>query len=128
MTSPSAHEPLNGINILLVEDSWPVAIAMKRLLQTLAAYVTGPVATVAEAESLLSEHSPEAVLVDINLRGGELAYGLIDRLHHQGVHVVVTTGYAVLPLATKAVVLHKPVKEAQLLEALRPVTTQKAAR
>jgi hypothetical protein len=46
----------------------------------LGAEVLGPVATAAEAERLIAEQMPDASIVDFNLRGGELAYGLIDRL------------------------------------------------
>ena len=63
-------------------------------------------------------------LVDFSLRGDELAHGLIDRLHNQGVRVVVISGYADVPLAPGkvAAILHKPIKEELLLAALRPTT------
>jgi CheY-like chemotaxis protein len=129
MTASNAHDPpeagssdLTGLRILLVEDSWQLGMALKSLLQALGADVTGPVATTAEAEHLASEHAPDVALVDFNLRGGERAYGLIDRLHDQGIRVVVTTGYADIPLAPgkAAAILQKPLSEAQLLAALRP--------
>ena len=91
--------------------------------------MVGPVATTADAVRLISEQTPDVALVDVNLRGGELAYGLIDRLHDQGIRVVVTSGYADVLLASgkAAAVLQKPVNEAQLLASLRPITTDKAA-
>jgi DNA-binding NtrC family response regulator len=103
---------------------------MKNLLQSLGADVTGPAATSAEAERLISEHAPQVALVDISLREGEMAYGLIDRLHDQGVYVIVISGYLVLPQAPvkAAAILQKPVSAAQLLATLRPVTAQIAAR
>jgi DNA-binding NtrC family response regulator len=127
MTSSKAHDPsgaafdLKDLRILLVEDSWPVGMALKRLLRALGAQVIGPVATTADAEQLISEHIPAAALVDINLRGGERAYGLIDRLHEQGVRVVVMSGYGDLPLALGkvAAILRKPMSNEQLLAALR---------
>jgi len=56
---------------VLVEDSHPVADALKKLLQLLGANVSGPAATVSEAESLLAQHLPDVALVDAHLRGGE---------------------------------------------------------
>jgi CheY-like chemotaxis protein len=102
---------------------------MKSLLRAWGADVVGPVATTADAVRLISEQVPDVALVDLNLRGGELAYGLIDRLHGQGLRVVVTSGYADTSLASgkAAAILQKPVNEAQLLASLRPVTTDKAA-
>jgi DNA-binding response OmpR family regulator len=106
MTTSNTHDPaeyvssdhLKGVHILLVEDSWHLGMALKNLLQDWGADVAGPVATTVEAERLISEHAPDLALVDFNLRGGELAYGLIDRLVDQGIRVIVTS-VAVVPLA-----------------------------
>ena len=100
MTSSNTHDPagagssddLKGLEILLVEDSWSVGEAMKDLLELLGAVVVGPAATTAEAERLLSEHAPDVALVDFHLRGGELSYSLIARLHEQGVPVILVSG------------------------------------
>jgi CheY-like chemotaxis protein len=136
MTASNTHDPpeagpsdLNGLRVLVVEDSWHVGTAMKSLLRAWGADVVGPVATTADAVRLISEQTPDVALVDVNLRDGELAYGLIDRLHGQGIRVVVTSGYADVLLASgkAAAILQKPVSEAQLLASLRPITTDKAA-
>jgi hypothetical protein len=62
-------------------------------------------------------------LVGINLRGGALAYDLIDQLHDQGIRIVVLTGYAdvLLKQGKVAAVLQKPVRENLLVRSLRPV-------
>jgi DNA-binding NtrC family response regulator len=117
------------MRILLVEDSCQVGVALKDLLQMFGADVAGPVATTAEAERLISVHAPDVALVDVNLRGGEQAYDLIDKLHAQGVPVIVTSGYADLPLASQKVVaiLEKPLSEELLLSTLRPLNAQRPA-
>jgi DNA-binding response OmpR family regulator len=122
----TSSDHLKGVRILLVEDSWHLGVALKNLLQDWGADVAGPVATSIEAEYLCSKHTPDLALVDYNLRGGELAYGLIDRLNDQGVRIIVTSGHAVLPLASgkTVAILPKPFSEAQLLAALRSVTAQ----
>ncbi|HEY6222467.1 MAG TPA: hypothetical protein VIW26_01670 [Gemmatimonadales bacterium] len=119
---------LSGVRILVVEDSWQLAMALKSLLQACGAEVSGPVATAADAQRLASEQRPDAALVDFNLRGGERADALIDKLHEQGIYVVVTSGYAVLPIVPRhaAAILQKPISEAQLLGSLRPVVERKA--
>ena len=124
-----AAEELKGVRILLVEDSWHVGKAMKTLLQLLGAEVAGPAATGAEADRLCSEQVPDLALVDFHLRGGELATGLIDRLHDRGVPVVVITGYAVLPVTSKNVVtiLQKPVSKDLLLATIRSFTARRPA-
>ncbi len=128
MSSTNIPEPagalnLNGMRILLVEDSWHLGMATKSFLQACGADVAGPFATVADAEGAVSERAPDAALVDFNLRGGERAISLIDRLHDQGVLIIVTSGYSNLPIESGkvAAVLQKPISEAQLLESLRPL-------
>jgi DNA-binding NtrC family response regulator len=135
MTLSSAQSPLedaapdlNGVRILLVEDCWHVGSAVKSLLQACGAGVAGPAATTAAAERLVSEQTPDIALVDLSLRGGERADVLIDQLHDRGVPVIVITGYAALAPGKAAVVLQKPIDEAQLLECLRLVTVQKSLR
>jgi len=129
MTSSDSHEPpetkpsdLNGLCVLIVEDSWQVGTGLKMLLESWGADVIGPVATTADAERMTSERSPDVAIVDINLRRGERSYGLIDRLHDQGIRVVVITGYtdASLPPGKAAAILQKPMREDLLLASLRP--------
>jgi len=121
---------LNGLLILLVEDSWHVGIAMERLLRAYGADVVGPAPTTADAERLISDRAPDVALVDINLRGGERAYDLIDRLHDRGVRVIVISGYGDLALAPgkAAAILQKPVNDTELLASLRPMTANKLDR
>jgi CheY-like chemotaxis protein len=112
---------LDGLRVLVVEDAWPVASAVKRFLQICGADVSGPVATTADAVRLISERTIDVALVDIALRGGETAYELIDQLHTRGVRTVVVTGYAeVSSLQGKvAIVLSKPVGSDVLVQSLR---------
>jgi CheY-like chemotaxis protein len=126
----SDPEPLNlsGVRILVVEDSWQLGTAVTDLLKDLGAEVIGPAASVADAQRLASAQRPDAALVDFHLRAGELADRLIDWLQEQGIHVVVTTGYATLPVVPRhpVVILPKPLSEAALLGSLRPLVERRA--
>jgi hypothetical protein len=51
-TGAGSSDNLNGLEILLVEDSWVVGEAMEDLLELLGADMVGPAATAAEAERL----------------------------------------------------------------------------
>ncbi|HYK51744.1 MAG TPA: hypothetical protein VEU94_18635 [Terriglobales bacterium] len=116
---------LKGIRILLVEDSWQLGMALKSLLRSFDADVDGPVATTKDAENLISQHVPDAAIIDVNLRQGERSYGLIDHLVGRGVPVVVTSGYSDLPLVpAKAHILEKPISEERLIAILRSVTNR----
>jgi DNA-binding NtrC family response regulator len=132
----SAHEPsasgssdLKDARILLVEDSWHVGNAIKRLLRTLGADVAGPAATVVDAERLVAERTPDVAIVDINLRDGERANHLIDRLHEQRIPVVMTGYTAVaLPPGKVEAILQKPVSEEKFLAILRPIIARQKER
>ena len=126
----SASSELKGALILLVEDSWQLGNAMKRLLRVLGADVVGPAANTADAERLLAERTPDVAIVDINLRDGERADGLIDRLREQRIPVVVVTGYTDVSLPTGNVeaILQKPVSMERFLAILRPIIARKTDR
>jgi CheY-like chemotaxis protein len=113
---------LQGLRVMVVEDSWHVGTGLKVLLEAWGAEVIGPVATTADAVRLVSKCTPDVALVDINLRGGERSYGLIDQLHDQGIRIVVISGYADVSVAQgkAAAVLQKPMKQELLLQSLRP--------
>lgn len=123
---PDSAVELTGLRILVVEDSWHVAHALKSLLEELGVVVAGPAATLAQAERLLAAGDPEVAIVDINLKG-EMAYGLIDRLHAGGVRVVVISGYAVPQIAQGKVqaILQKPFSAKSLLGILRQAAARR---
>jgi CheY-like chemotaxis protein len=136
-TGWSTHDPLKsvsselqGVGILLVEDSWHVGKAMKGLLRVLGADVAGPAATTADAARLVAERTPDVAIVDINLRDGERSNNLIDRLQEQRIPVIVVTGYAEvsLPPGKAEAILQKPVSKEQLLAILRPIIARKMDR
>ena len=119
----SGSSELKGARILLVEDSWHVGNAIKRLLRALGADVAGPTATIADAERLIAARKPDVAIVDINLRDGEQANPLLDRLQEERIPVIVITGYTEVSLQPGKVeaILQKPVREEQFLAVLRPI-------
>jgi DNA-binding response OmpR family regulator len=118
---------LKGVPVLVVEDSWHVAKAMKSALEQLGMRVVGPAATTSEARRLAAGEKPKLALVDVNLKR-ELACGLIEELHGQGVPVIVVSGYAVPPLPEEAVAafLQKPFSESDLITILRATVARLA--
>src|SRR5262245_26642117 len=84
---------LEGVRVLVVEDTWHVAKALKTVLAQIGMNVAGPVATAAEARRSIAESMPRVAIVDLNLKR-EMAYSLIEELHDHGVLVIVVSGYA----------------------------------
>ena len=111
---------LKGVRVLVVEDHWHVANALKLFLETEGMEVSGPAARTTDARRLAAAQKPDLAVVDINLKG-EMAYVLIDQLHDQGVPIVVVSGYTVLPGLTDKVVavLQKPFNAPELLALFR---------
>lgn len=120
---PCAADPLelDGVRVLIVEDSWDVGTGLKMLLESWGADPVGPAATMHDARCLVSERAPDVALVDINLRNGEQSYGLIDWLHERGIRIVVISGYPDVSLAhgKATAILPKPVRHELLLASLR---------
>jgi DNA-binding response OmpR family regulator len=113
---------LRGIRVLVVEDGWQVADALKLSLEQMGMVVAGPVATAKEAEGLATDRQPDLAVVDVNLKG-EMAYALMDRLHDRGIRIVVISGYEDLPRALRkfAAILHKPFTMSALRTTLQRV-------
>ena len=128
--SASGSSNLKGARILLVEDSWHVGNAIKRLLRALGADIAGPAATMVDAERLVAERAPDVAIVDINLRDGERANPLLDRLHEQHIPVVVITGYTAVdvPPGKVEAILQKPVSVEKFLAILCPIIARQKER
>ena len=107
---------LKGIPVLIVEDAWHVAKALKSTLEQMEMHVVGPTATTAEARNLAAAQIPRLAIVDINLKQ-ETSYGLIDELHQQGVQVIVISGYAAPTVSGDRVAafLQKPFSGTELI-------------
>ena len=113
---------MKGVRVLVVEDSWHVARAIKSALDEMGMVVTKPAATLAAANRLIAEHIFDLAVVDINLKG-EMSYDLIDRLRDRGVRIVVVSGYAAPgeSIPNAAAVLQKPLSTVEFIATLRQV-------
>jgi DNA-binding NtrC family response regulator len=131
-SEPFQDDPsgLQGVRVLVVEDGWQVADAIRLSLEKLGMMVVGPVATTEAARRLVRERErdPEVALVDINLKG-EMAYALMEWLHERGIRVVVISGYPDLPQSLEKVTatLHKPFTATALQETLQRVMSEHQA-
>ena len=52
------HSSLEGVRVLVVEDTWHVAKALKSALEQVGMDVSGPASTTAEARRLMVEQMP----------------------------------------------------------------------
>lgn len=115
--------PLLGLTVLIVEDSWHLADALKQTVLQAGGTVVGPVGKLAQAEQLAARGGFTAAVMDLDLHGSA-ADGLAEKLAAEGKKVVVLTGYE--RPATMSDRIHdcltKPIPAEQLIAALaRPM-------
>jgi CheY-like chemotaxis protein len=111
---------LAGRRILIVEDEPLIALHDRDLLEEWGAEVLGPATSVATALAMIDSEAPDAVMLDVSLRG-QTSEPVAEAMLAAGVPFVVTTAYAASLLADpmkNATVLSKPVNERKLEKAL----------
>jgi DNA-binding LytR/AlgR family response regulator len=91
------NQALAGRRILIVEDELLIALELKRIVETLECEVIGPAGSNHAALDLLSTTSPDAALLDINIRG-ERVLPVAQECHDQDIPFAVVTGYGRLEL------------------------------
>lgn len=125
---PEALAKLGGTEVLLVEDSWHIAVAIQSVLETAGFVVAGPAGSLARAAALLDLRTPDVAIVDINIKG-RMSYELIDRLIDRRIPVIVVSGYEKMTRLEDKVdaVLGKPVRAGVLLATLRRVLAERRA-
>lgn len=88
-----AKQSLKDRAILVAEDEYYAAEALRRELIRLGAKVIGPAPTLERAMDLIEDAEQiDAAILDINL-GGELIYPAADLLADRGVPFLFATGY-----------------------------------
>ena len=117
--SENGATPLRGLRVLIAEDSWYLAEAIKSSVQNAGGEVVGMVGTLAKAERLAETAIFDAAVMDLDLHG-EQANGLALRLAEAGIKVVVLTGYEPPPELAGSVheCLTKPIPGETLIAAL----------
>ena len=112
--------PLLGCRILIVEDEALIARGLSRSLESSHAVVVGWVNNVAGARSLVSEVKIDCAILDVHLRGQNIA-ALIPELNARHIPRVFMTAYSGsdLPKALTAwPVLEKPIYVGAVLSAV----------
>ncbi|HUF56904.1 MAG TPA: response regulator [Thermohalobaculum sp.] len=115
--------PRNAPRILIVEDSYMVAMEMKAHVEKCGCSAVGPVATVEDALEAVRQSDLDGAILDINL-GEERVWPVADLLEHQGVAFILASGYAsseVPPRFRARRVLAKPVDARTVRAALAEI-------
>src|SRR5688572_30122844 len=86
-----------GRRLLIVEDELLIALELQSILEQLGGIVVGPARSVAGALQLLSETTPDAALLDVNL-GGDRVTPVAQACRERSIPFALVTGYGRLQL------------------------------
>jgi len=78
--------------ILIVEDEPLIAMMLEDFLQALGKTHVGTCDTVAAALATIADENPDAVILDVNLSGGEKAWPVADALAARGTPFILSSG------------------------------------
>ena len=92
-----AHQPFTGRRLLIVEDELLIALELRSIVEQLGGTVVGPAGSVEGALQLLSETTPNAALLDVNLRGDRVT-PVAQACRDRSIPFAVVTGYGRLEL------------------------------
>ena len=113
---------LRGIRVLIVEDNYVVADALKYLIDGYEGSVVAIVPSVERAITALAEGGVDIAVLDINLHGTSVV-PVAEHLQAQGIPFVFLTGYGdgeILPVHLRDQPrLDKPVDAERLVRAMR---------
>lgn len=118
---------LRGLRVMIAEDNWTLAEAMRGHIERVGGRVSAMVPSVAEGTAALGRHSVDVLVADMNLRDG-MADRLIEAAFETGARIVVVTGYGALPSDSDHLVdvrIQKPVRPGELIEVIRLLAWQK---
>lgn len=84
---------MDGLRVLLVEDSPVVSAFAVEALEELGCVVIGPAQNMAVARDLAEGELLDAALIDVRIRG-EKSFSICDILARRSVPFILTSGYA----------------------------------
>jgi DNA-binding NtrC family response regulator len=106
-----AHQPFVGRRLLIVEDELLIALELQHIVEQLGGTVVGPAGSLEGALQLLSDATPNAALLDVNLREGRVT-PVAQACWDRSVPFALVTGYGRLeleePLLQSAPRVRKP--------------------
>lgn len=78
--------------ILIVEDEPLIAMMLEDFIDAMGKECVGTCDTVQSALATIADESPDAVILDINLSGGEKSWPVADALAERGIPFVLSSG------------------------------------
>ena len=118
-----------SLAILIVEDEPLIAMMLEDFLDSLGHRIVGTVDSVTDAMPYVDDGGFDVAIIDVHLRGGEVAWPLADKLMDRGLPFIVATGGHIEPPPARhaqAPVLAKPYTIDAIEPALNAACTARA--
>ena len=117
-----AHALPDGFWVHLVDDETAVCTSVEAFLRTVGAKVTSSTSS-ASAIEFLSQHQPDALLIDLQLQDGDSGLAVLESVSNRDLPVALITGESISDTDIgndypDLVMLQKPVSDEALLELL----------
>jgi len=116
-----SDQELRGRRVLIVEDEYSIAEALRQLLQESGAEVIGPYADFRQAMAQVKSDGFDVAILDIDLRGAS-AIPIADELLDRGIPFVFATGYSKSQIPSRfagVTIWEKPFHEIRIMEDIR---------
>ena len=110
---------MKALRILLVEDDHIIAILLSAMLVDMDHAVVATVATEADAVAAAASHKPDLMIVDMHLRQGSGIAAVAQVLKAGPMAHLFMSGARLRSEKADGIILHKPFRERDLLQAIR---------
>ena len=121
---PMSGRPLEGMQVLLLEDNMIIAIEAEDMLEWLGASRVITASSMAEADAAADDPNLRFAMLDINI-GGTTSFAFAKRLQARGIPFIFASGYgdqlALDPDHASVVVVQKPYERSHLERAIETV-------
>lgn len=115
---------LAGLRILIVEDEVLIGMMLESMLEDLGCHVVGLAASVDEALASVRQHTPDGVLLDMNMTG-KSTHAVAEELLGRAMPFLLVTGYDGVdsdpPAIRAAPRLKKPFSQDELAQRMTEV-------
>lgn len=95
--SDRSADTLEGLRLLLVEDDFLIAHALKTMLEEFGCEVIGPIPSLEQGQRVVASSEIHGGVLDVNIRGGTSST-IARMLEERGAPFLFVTGYASPPL------------------------------
>lgn len=120
----ASPQSLTGLNILVLEDEFYLAVEIKEGIERAGGVVMGPFPNAVAATAEIKRQTPDCAVVDINLGRGP-SFEIVETLQDKAIPFIFLTGYdapSIPPELADVELIEKPAELSRVIESLVRLT------